>query len=134
MKKKKGFTIVELLAVVAILGILTALGTMSVIKILKNNEETLAGKMETDLKDAAIAYIQSNKITLKKCSTSFKPEDPSTYENGCYRILKISEIIDTGHFTDSQNHCNREETIVVYKLNHGEYADLSAYAKEGICK
>ena len=46
MKRKNGFTLVELLAVIGILGILVTIAATSVVSILSNQKETLAKETE----------------------------------------------------------------------------------------
>lgn len=134
MKEKNGFTLVEVLAVLAVLAILiTAAGT-SVVGVLNKNEQKLRNEMEENLKDAAISYIQNEKIILRKCSTTFDPTNPSEAEKNCYRYVKVETLLKTGIFTDDQGYCKKEEQILVYKTQENEYSELRAYGKEGICR
>ena len=53
---KKGFTLVELLAVIVILGVLALITTMSVGKILKDSKNTLSDTQKSNVEQAAKAY------------------------------------------------------------------------------
>lgn len=134
MKKKRGFTIVELLAVIAILGIIVTFAVSSVSRVLSKQDEKLRTEMEKNLKEAAIAYIQDKKIILKECSTDFSKENPNATENKCYREVKVQDIINQSLFEDNNEYCNKNATVLVYKENKGNYSELEAYVKEGTCR
>ncbi|MCI8575698.1 MAG: type II secretion system protein [Bacilli bacterium] len=133
MKKKQGFTLVELLAVIGIIGILVTIASASVVSVLNKQKETLAADTEKKLKDAAIAYIQDKKIRLTSCPSNFDPKNPGS-QTSCYRKIKVAEIINQGLFDDTAGHCNKEAYIIVYKSAQENYKENIAYAEEGICK
>lgn len=131
---KKGFTLVELLAVIAILGILMTVAGVSVIAVLNNQRNTLGLNMERDLKEAAISYVQEKSIYLKTCSSSFNPQNPSSSESSCYKVITAKEIISLGLFEDNKDYCKKEEKIIVYKENIGSYKDFSVYMPDKMCR
>ncbi len=131
--KKNGFTLVELLAVIGIIGILITIATASVTSILNKQKETLAYDTEKKLKDAAIAYIQEKKIRLTSCPSNFDPTNPGS-NTSCYRNIKVEDIINQGLFEDTANHCKKDAIIIVYKSTQENYVENIAYAEEGICK
>ena len=57
---KKGFTIVELLAVIIILSLLITITGVSVSKIVKNSRQKLTSAQESEIINAAKAYISNN--------------------------------------------------------------------------
>lgn len=62
---KKGFTLVELLAVIVLLGIIMAIAIPGIYKIRdKMNEKALEAKINT-IETAAVSYVQSNSNLLK---------------------------------------------------------------------
>ena len=134
MKKKGGFTIVELLAVILVIGIIMTFAIASVTGVLSKQNEKLQGEMEKNLKEAAIAYIQDQRIILKDCSSDFSKENPNTNENKCYREVKVEDIINRSLFEDKNESCSKDATVLVYKENKGNYSELEAYVKEGTCR
>lgn len=60
MLNKKGFTLVELLAVVAILGILSGFAVMAVTSYKERSRKKLYENYEKQMKDATINYFTSN--------------------------------------------------------------------------
>lgn len=131
--EKKGFTLVELLVVITILGILMSVASISVVGILNREKNKLLEEMEKNLSEAAIAYIQSEKIMLKSCSTSFDPEHPNGADTSCYREISVQDIANSPLFTDDEEYCDRTQKVMVYKYNNGNYTDLRAYVKKGTC-
>lgn len=131
--KKNGFTLVELLAVIGIIGILVTIASTSVVSILNKQKETIATDTEKKLKDAALVYIQEEKIRLTSCPSNFDPKNPGS-QSSCYRKIKVADIINKGLFEDTANHCNQEAIIIVYKSTQANYSENIAYAEEGICK
>ena len=134
MKQKNGFTLVEVLEVIGILGVIMTISATAVIGIIKNSDKKLKNEMENNLKDAAVAYMEEKKIYLRKCSTDFDPENPNASDVNCYQAITVQELIDSGLFTDDSKYCNREESILIYRATETEYTEFRAYVKEGTCK
>ena len=63
---KKGFTLVELLAVVLVLAIIAVLAGMSYTKINKDNKLKACKALETQIKNTAIEYYQDNPLEYIK--------------------------------------------------------------------
>lgn len=81
---KKAFTLVELLAVIVILGILATVATTTIIKEVKKSKEKLDEAQITIVKSAAIEYAEKKGL--------FKKEN-ATY-NICFDDLKKEALID----------------------------------------
>lgn len=133
MREKNGFTLVELLAVIAILGILISAASISVVGILRRNKEKLQREMEKNLVSAAISYFEEEKTILRKCPSAFTPEHPTIENQNCYKMVSVQELITSGFFTDDSNYCNKDASIIVYRAQEGSYSELKAYVKEGTC-
>ena len=65
-KNEKGFSLVELLAVVVILGLLSAVAIIGVNSIIKNTEKKYYDTQRNTLKMAAQSYTQDNRSSLPK--------------------------------------------------------------------
>ena len=64
--KEKGFSLVELLAVVVILGLLSTIAIIGVNAIIKNAEKQHYETQKNTLKMAAQSYAQANRNVLPK--------------------------------------------------------------------
>ncbi len=78
---KKGFTLVELLAVILIIGILATVSTVSVLGVQRETKKKMyCEKIDLMLKDAIAFGDKSNEITKK----------------GCYYEYTVEELINKG--------------------------------------
>lgn len=136
MKMKKGFTIVELLAVIAILGILATIGGVSVFGVVSKMRTKALEDGLSSLKEASITYIQSKNVFLDSCSTDFDPKEPGKIpENkNCYKVIRYQEIVDEQLFDPGQLTCYSNKIIVVYRYQQGAYTELTSYLEDGICE
>lgn len=138
MKKKNGFTLVEMLAVITLIAILMSVSALSVTTILNKNEQKLKEEMKKNLGSAAISYLESNRTILRKCSKDFDTSNLSSNEPSCYREIKVSDLLEKGFFTDNRGYCKKDAIVWVYKAveNRGaenEYSELRTYIKEETC-
>ena len=121
-KNQKGFTMVELLAAVAILGLLSAIAIVSVGKILDN-----AGKKhyETQLDNMIMAtksLSQENRNVLPKGIGETTTVTLETLQHKKY----IGEVVDR-----NKNKCNaKESTVTIFKYSKTDYS-YTAYLKCG---
>ena len=67
---KKGFTLVEVLAVIVILGILSTIGTVSIINLRKKQEEKFNNTQLQIFKQTSQTYFTDNKSKLPRPGTS----------------------------------------------------------------
>lgn len=81
---RKGFTLVELLAVLVVLGILTTIATTTILKQIKDSNNKL--------NDAQMEIVKSSSIEYADKKGFFK-KDGSSY-NVCINDLKLEGLID----------------------------------------
>lgn len=129
---KKGFTLVELLAVIVIIGILTTLSVTSVITIRNNSLSDLVEAKIKDLESAAVLYGQDNSSLLTDSCTV----DEVDYSY-CL-VVSVKYLIDEDYYEvseyDDDNNpvldndltnktmlCN---TFIIYRKNNMIYATL----------
>jgi len=128
MKNKSGFTLVELLAIIIILGIITALAAPNIIKLFTSNKTTLYCTKITTLETDAIKWGEDNLGLLPTISGS------ETYNSVDFTI-KVQRLIDEGATKPDDRELNlildpRDDTslndveIKVYLKNNKVYAKI----------
>ena len=112
---KNGFTLIEMLAVVIILGVLATIMIPSIMGIVKNNAKNNLDSLENSIKSAARMYISDNRynieLSLPVCGTTrnlskisgvdsmFLPIDP--YNPDAPRKLKLQSLVDGGYLSSN---------------------------------
>ncbi len=98
MNKKKGFTLVELLAVIIILSIVVVIAVSAVGGISKRIQQNMYEKKITMLEEAAVQYGQARKNFILNSSSKYE-----TYN--CIKI-KVSDLVPEYVDNDTGNSCN----------------------------
>ena len=133
---KKGFTLVELLATVVILGVLITIASFSATVII-NNAKIRAGAIAVvNLKEAAITYYKQNNINLSKCNAGFMVDEDNT--SSCITSaneITVKELIEAGAFTDNKNICDKNATVTVYRYVDEDSGtdELKSYVDDYAC-
>ncbi len=134
MINKRGFTLVELIAVISLLGLLMVVAATSVSKTLTESKNNLLEEQVKSLKDTAITYVTNKKYYFKACSDTFNPENITAKDKNCYRIVSISELVTSGLFENKNNICKEDKDIIVYRKTSGSYDSLETYLESDTCE
>ena len=113
--KKNGFTLVEVIAVVVILGILVTFASPYVIKYIDSSKESTKQQSLQDTEDAAISYGLTQFIP-ESCAVSSKVTKPSDIPSGCDYSVTIQELIDKQLLKDTAKVLDRNAKVYIYKL------------------
>ena len=118
---KKGFTILELLGAIVILGILSVMAIVGVSNLIQKSKMTDEEQYEKTLKQAAQSYMQSNKNRLPKAI-------------GEQRMVTATELKENNYLKEGDKGC-----VEVYKKDKNKYVytvNMECQEKyiEEICK
>ena len=106
----KGFTLVELLAVIALLSLIMGLGVFSIVRVINNIKEEGYKTTINNILDDANNYLIENSGRLFYISS-----DDNSYE---YQCITIQNLIDAGYFdkdvTNSKIAKNRKVEVNDY--------------------
>ena len=140
--KNKGFTLVELLAVIVVLAVVITLASRSVFRVLHNTKEQTSFEMRENAKDAALTYSFTH-MHLAKCSVAFSKEmyednNVSHLDNvanaSCIGRVTIKDLKEEGLFEDKHGYCKENDVIVIYRYtDHFGNSEYKAYASDTTC-
>ena len=128
---KKGFTLVELLSVIVLIGLLIGLAVPGINKISTNMKKKSDAKKARLIEQAAILWGQDNKTRLQATRNCL--EEDNNYYN-CYKIT-VEQLIEynyldsdnnSGEFKDTSNNSLKDNCVYVYKKNNRVYAKYSS--------
>lgn len=138
-KNKKGFTLVELLAVIVVLAIIITVASSSVFAIINHIKKETSEEMRKSLGDIAITYVLDN-FHLQKCSETFSKE---VFEQGniahlssngtCAKKITVDTLVKEGLFEDQKNFCKMTEFVVVYRYSNEVTGEYKVYVPENTC-
>lgn len=156
---RKGFTLVELLAVIVVLAILAVVATPNIINLLNHSKKNTTEIVLNNLRDAATGYVKEQ-VSLKKINLSscnFEINDKQTADNNtnyrmsinnnkteiksnvgkgsqCVAAIQINALEMNGIFDDKDNSCNKTSYVYVYKYNNGNYTDIKVFIPDKTCE
>lgn len=121
--KKNGFTLTELLAVIAIIGILSTIATFAVAPHLIKSKESALETTLTNLEDSAITYALENLFIPNNCAiTYYMSESHATFDkpSGCTidtdkLKVQVRTLISEGYFKDDAKIVDRSGYVYIYK-------------------
>ncbi len=97
-KKQKGMTLVELLAVIVILGVVAGIGTIAVGNIIENAREDAVTRQEEMISQAVRLYLMDNDTTTAPTSTQLAP-----YYEGDADLSEFTITVEDGKVTVEHN-------------------------------
>lgn len=103
MKKKKGFTLIELIAVIIIIAVISLVAFMAVTKTIKNNETKKIDIFNDSLISAAEVYITNEKEKF----TNFK-------EIGDVTMITTTEMVEDGYLDKSIDNPTKKDLVDFY--------------------
>lgn len=119
MKNKKGFTLVELIVVIAILVVIAGLFSVNMIRTMNKNKEEEQQNVVTKIQSAAEAYVSAN------------PEAVERLYNGYgYVDIEVGELRDAGLLSEDLKNAETgtrvgDEELVRVKFQVGEYLEYT---------
>lgn len=124
--KKKGFTLVELLAVIILLGLLTFVVMPSVIGSIKEAKEKSYQQQLSNLKESAIRYVSDHTDIIDEIE-----------KNGKYNI-SVNDLITNGYVRKTKdgkiyNPVNKEEINGCFVVENSEQYNQLTYTYMESC-
>lgn len=117
-KKKKGFTLVELLAVIVILGLLMTFAIPSVSRLISRSKNENIDSHRKTLIMAAESYLQNNKEEL--------PKDIGEDKLIKAKTLKDQNYLKKDIYNADKKSCMKDSVVRVYKYDTENY-NYTAY-------
>ncbi len=138
---KKGFTLVELLAVIAIIGGLITFASMSVLNLIETSKTETLKKAREAVLDGALTYAL-REVNLDVCSNGFAPNNVNAVDpNGkrCIAKISVKDLKQKAYVTDNSNTCSEDAIVVIYnsylKMQDGmPLGEFKVWAADDICK
>ena len=118
---KKGFTLVELIAVVAVLGMIVGFAVFSVTSLVKRAQDNTKKETIENLKDAAIMYCMDNHFKRNVTTPC---------------VHTVEELVNSGDFENKDNICKAKGkvTVTIKTINSTtNKKDYEASVENGIC-
>ncbi len=134
--KRNGFTLIEVLSVVALLGILALVAGSSIFSVMENERNKLLEEQIANLGDSALSFAIQKRYFFDVCPEGFDPKNPTTsLKNKCYREITVSQILESELFENKNDLCSDEDVgpIIVYKEKSGKSSVLKSYVPEEMC-
>lgn len=103
---KKGFTLIEMLAVIVILSIVIGMAMFSSSRVKDNSLKKLLETKISDLESAAIMYGQENQGELNESCTI------SEVEYSACKDITVKELIDGSYYKSTETDSNGNVTLI----------------------
>ena len=133
---KKGFTLVELLAVIVMLGAIATIASISVFNVIESQRQELLVEQINNLKDSAMSYYVNSKRYLTVCEISSTDEmgDLNYLLNSpslsCGMVVKVGELVSSGFFENKNHICNEDKKVLIYRASQ---TNTNVYVPDDVC-
>ena len=127
MKNKKGFTLIEIIVVITIIGLLATLIVPNVIRYMKKGKTDYNSKLDTELISTAKSYYSEHKEELPKGYINNNTNYPIK-KTMISSIYLAGQNYLSGDFVDSEGNDCKTNSYVVIERNDNNY-DYSACIK-----
>ena len=111
MKDKKGFTLIELIATIVILGIVASLGAISITSVITNSKEKNRTLLLENIKTAAenfyndCKYMDPNKIVIDDLSTT-ADGNLCQFQRQSLPLVQLSTLVNKGLLSSNKTRDN----------------------------
>lgn len=125
VNNKKGFTLTEILAVIALIGALLLFVMPNLIEIFSNSVNSTMKVQENEIEDTAIIYLEDfcrNRLGNNICPGTIKKNSDRTYSG----YIKLETLVNEDYIEDVSLQGESCTGCVIYKENKPE-----AYLKCG---
>ena len=118
VKNKKGFTLIELIAVIIILGIILVISGVAVISSFQDTKDDVATTQEEIITSSAKAYFNENLNFFSRKNTPDICEDEIDGDNIKRTCTINSDTLVSENYIDQPKDINTKENISYLKLNN----------------
>ena len=96
-KTKKGFTLVELLAVIVVIILISGVGIITYLKTINNSKSKATLLAINNIKEAAYLYSKEGTDEIEWVNSY----DKKGKESGKYACVSVQQLINKGYFKDN---------------------------------
>ena len=130
---KRGYTLIELLAVVAIIAIIVGVLYFGIISYINNANKIAVKLTEENIRDLSVLYVKENYDDLEGWHYEYNA-DGSPNEDSRYYCVSVQELINKGYVNEEFNHeaITTDSYIKVIRNENNKTYD-SAFIEENSC-
>ena len=123
---KKGFTLVELLAVIVLLGLVALIAAPAITGIIKKSKDSLSDSQKTSIELSAKNWATDNMLKLPKHDGQCICVSLRTLQAGGYADLEVKDP-KTGDPMDVIVTITRDEKMLLYEVDSNCLGECTAY-------